>query len=296
MLKKRLCRTYENAKRIKIDEDSKIILFSDCHRGDNSFSDEFAHNQNIYFYALSYYFKNEFTYIELGDGDELWEHKDFKYIRNAHSDIFELLKDYHDEERLHMIYGNHNLQFKYPWVVKRDLHSFFEEMKEEREPLFEGLKVQEAIILESENQGEIFLIHGHQGDIFNDYLWFIARFLMRYFWKYAHIIGFRNPTSPAKNRSKRHKVEKRLSQWIVREKKILIAGHTHRAKFPEVGEIPYFNDGCCVHPRAITGIEIEHMMISLVEWRIVPKDDGQLVVEKKVLKGPKELRQYWNSF
>lgn len=296
MLNKRLNQTYEKAKRIKIDIHSKLIFFSDCHRGDNSFSDEFALNQSIYYYALYYYFKKAFTYIELGDGDELWEQKDFNHIYEAHNDVFELLKAYYDDGRFHMIYGNHNVQFKYPWVVKRDLHTVFEEMQEERTPLFKGIQVTEAIVLYEEKGGEIFLIHGHQGDVFNDYLWPVARFLMRYFWRYAHIIGFRNPTSPAKNRSKRHKVEKRLSQWIVEEKKLLIAGHTHRAKFPEVGEIPYFNDGCCVHPRAITGIEIEHMHISLIEWRIVPRDEGQLAVERRVLKGPTELKAYWDSF
>lgn len=296
MIGKRLSKTYEQAKRIKLDENTKLILFSDCHRGDNSFSDGFAPNQSIYYYALYYYFKKDFTYIELGDGDELWEHKEFKYIREAHNDVFELLRAYYEDNRLHLLYGNHNVQFKYPWAVKRDLHTFFEEMQEETAPLFKGIQVTEGIVLFTEEKDEIFLIHGHQGDMFNDYLWPLARFLMRYFWRYAHIIGFRNPTSPAKNRNKRHKVEKRLSQWIVEEKKILIAGHTHRAKFPEIGEIPYFNDGCCVHPRSITGIEIEHMMISLVEWRIVPKDEGQLSVERRVLKGPKELRHYWESF
>ncbi|MGK0253755.1 MAG: hypothetical protein ACI9OE_001232 [Mariniflexile sp.] len=42
--KKRLDNAYKNAKIIDFDDDSKIILFSDCHRGDNSFADDFANN------------------------------------------------------------------------------------------------------------------------------------------------------------------------------------------------------------------------------------------------------------
>ena len=32
-----------------------------------------------------------FTYIELGDGDELWENRSMKQIIEAHGDVFSLL-------------------------------------------------------------------------------------------------------------------------------------------------------------------------------------------------------------
>ncbi|SRX52269.1 hypothetical protein AEQU1_00133 [Aequorivita sp. CIP111184] len=35
-------RAYETARRISFNDDSKFIIFSDCHRGDNSFADDFA--------------------------------------------------------------------------------------------------------------------------------------------------------------------------------------------------------------------------------------------------------------
>ena len=34
----------------------------------------------------------------------------------------------------------------------------------------------------------------------------------------------------------------------------------------EPGYIPLFNDGSCVHPRSITGIEIQNGSIALVKW------------------------------
>jgi hypothetical protein len=55
--KKILTNLYKKAERIKFNNDSKLIFFSDVHRGDNSISDDFAHNQNIYYYALALYVK-----------------------------------------------------------------------------------------------------------------------------------------------------------------------------------------------------------------------------------------------
>lgn len=56
---KRLDRAYREALRIPFNNNSKIVLFSDCHRGDNSFADDFANNRNIYFHALKNYFKKD---------------------------------------------------------------------------------------------------------------------------------------------------------------------------------------------------------------------------------------------
>ena len=78
--KKRLDNAYKNAYRITFDNTSKFILFSDCHRGDNSFADDFANNRNIYFHALKHYYNEGFSYCELGDGDELWENLSFDSI------------------------------------------------------------------------------------------------------------------------------------------------------------------------------------------------------------------------
>ena len=69
--RKRFNRAYERAKRVSFNDNSKLVIFSDCHRGDNSFADDFANNRNIYFHALKHYYNEGYTYCELGDGDEL---------------------------------------------------------------------------------------------------------------------------------------------------------------------------------------------------------------------------------
>jgi hypothetical protein len=101
--KTRLDHAYKNAKRITFDNTSKFILFNDCHCGDNSFADDFANNRNIYFPALKHYYSGGFNYAEIEDGDELWENLSFESIFFAHKNLYIRMKQFHDEERLHMI-------------------------------------------------------------------------------------------------------------------------------------------------------------------------------------------------
>lgn len=289
----RLSGAYKRARRMTINSDSKIIFFSDVHRGDNSLSDEFAHNQNLYYHALQHYFREGFTYIEVGDGDELWEHKKFEVIRYAHSDVFMLLRAFYDTGRFHMIYGNHNVAFKKPHHIEKNLFSFYDEYESFFSELFPGIEVPEAIVLEDEaTGGEVFVVHGHQGDFINDQIWPVMKFLNRYFWRFFHIIGFRNPASPAKNAHKRHKIEVNYSKFIEQNNKMLIVGHTHRPKYPKQGELPYFNTGCCIHPRNITGLEIVGSEISFIEWRVLPDDDGVLQIKRRVVRGPRPLTDF----
>ena len=46
---------------------------------------------------------------------------------------------------------------------------------------------------------------------------------------------------------------------------MIICGHTHNSRMPKTDEAPYFNDGCCVLPYAMTAIEIEEGNISLIK-------------------------------
>lgn len=287
---KRLTQAYEDALCLPFNKDSKLILFSDVHRGDNSFSDEFAHNQNIYLHAMNYYYDRGFTYIEVGDGDELWEHSDFKHIRGAHDDVYDVLKSYFKEERFYGIYGNHNLDFKDPAFIHRNLKHYYDDINEVYEVLLDGIQYHEAIRLKYEGfEKDIFVLHGHQGDFINDQGWRFTKFINRNLWHYLHIIGFTNPASPAKNLHKQHKIERNFSKWIRETDQMMIIGHTHRPKFPREGDVPYFNTGSCIFPRNITGIEIEKGEISLIEWRIRADEEGKLCVIRRLISGPLPL-------
>ncbi|WP_353780099.1 serine/threonine protein phosphatase [Winogradskyella sp. 3972H.M.0a.05] len=292
--KKRLDNAYQNAKRVNFNDHSKFILFSDCHRGDNSFADDFANNRNIYFHALSHYYNSGFDYCELGDGDELWENISFNAILDAHKNVYMLMKQFHEEGRLHMIWGNHDMVYRDPEYVEKHLSTYFDEKIGEDVELFCDLQYHEAIVLRhTETEQELFLAHGHQADWWNYLFWKWSRFMVRVLWKPLQILGIADPTSPAKNYKNLIKVEKRLKKWIRENDNILtIVGHTHRPRFPKTNEIALFNDGSCVHPRSITGIEIEEGKISLIKWQVATKEDGTLQIIRVLLEGPKKLYDF----
>jgi len=143
----RLDRAYKNAKVIPFDDQSKFILFSDCHRGDNSFADEFANNRNIYIHALTHYYNEGYTYCELGDGDELWENHSFKQLLRAHKNAYELLQLFYQEDRLEMIWGNHDMVYRNPRYVKKHLSYYLDHKTGEEVALFPNIKYEEAILL-----------------------------------------------------------------------------------------------------------------------------------------------------
>ena len=292
--KKRFDNAYKNAKIIHFNDTSKFILFSDCHRGDNSFADDFANNRNIYFHALKHYYNEGFQYCEVGDGDELWENLSFHPIFEAHKNVYMLMKQFHEQERLHMIWGNHDMVYRNPDYVEKNLSTYFDEKLGEDVELFCNLKYHEGIILKhTETKQELFLTHGHQADWWNYTFWKWSRFLVRILWKPLNVMGIADPTTPAKNYKELIKVERRTKKWIAENNNLItIVGHTHRPRFPEPGDIAFFNDGSCVHPRSITGIEIENGAITLIKWLIETTDDGILKIVRVVLEGPRTLLSY----
>lgn len=294
---KKLMVAYKNAKTEYFDENSKYIIFSDCHRGDDSVSDEFSRNQILLLRALEYYNEHGYVYVEAGDGDELWEYPKFKHIRLAHSDVFAVLKKLHDNKRLIMIYGNHNIYLKDKAYVRKNFYNFYDDYTQDIHELFTDIKPIEALILKNKNNGqEIFVVHGHQGDLMNDQLWVVNMLLLRYFWRFMHVVGFTNPSSPARNHFKRHKIERNYKKWIAKHKLMLICGHTHRQKFPKKEELPYFNTGCCIHSKGITGIEILNGEIMMVDWRIKADPDGTLQIERHIMRGPQPIEKFDDNF
>lgn len=293
---KRLSKVLSSAKILPIDNSSKIVLMSDCHRGDGNWNDNFAPNQNLYLAALTFYYERGYTYIELGDGDELWENRKIDPIVNTHSDVFWLLSHFYKSGRFYMIYGNHDMVKKSSHYFNTKCKSFYCDTINEKIPLFPGIEIHEGILLKYENTNyQIFLTHGHQVDFFNDTLWRISRFLIRYLWTPLELIGIRNPTSASKNNIKKSKVEKRIMEWSKKENQMIITGHTHRPHFPKVGETLYFNDGSCVYPRDITAIEINNGFISLVKWKIKVNSDRGLYVGRDVIENPVRLLNYFEA-
>lgn len=197
-MNKKLDKIFERSKRLIIDDNTKIFIMSDCHRGEGNNHDNFTKNQNIFKAALQYYYDKGFTYIELGDGDEMWEIKDYENIIDIHIDSFKQIKKFNDSGKLIMIYGNHDIVKKSPTILKKYFYKYYDKEKKQNAELLKNLTVQESLILNYKNH-DIFLIHGHQVDFLNSTLWRFSRFLVKNLWKPAENIGIKDPTSAAKN-------------------------------------------------------------------------------------------------
>lgn len=295
MVNKIIDKAFKEARIVQLPKDAKLIFFSDLHKGDNSYADDFRHNFEVYKHALELYFEQHFTYVELGDAIELWENKTFEPIYKVHKPIFELLKEFHRHKRLFLVWGNHDMEFRNPIMLERILRNFFPAKNIEDKNQYFDLEYYESLLFEFENtENGIFALHGHQADYMNYKHWKFNRFFVRYFWKYLQKwFGIRDPTSPAKNYKGLVKIERKLNQWIINNNnQMIICGHTHRPRFPDPGDIPLFNDGSCVHPDSITGIEIENFKISLIKWHYVYNDKQEKSIVKTVLEGPEDLSKY----
>jgi predicted phosphodiesterase len=144
-------------------------------------------------------------------------------------------------------------------------------------------------------QHRLFLVHGHQGDAINDRYAKVGRFLVRYLWRNLQLLGVNDPTSPAQNFSKRAKVEGEIVKWSRQNRQMLIAGHTHLPAFPRPVDPPYFNTGSCVHPRCITGIEIQGGTIALIKWSVQPDENGALHILREHLEPAEGLEAYFEA-
>lgn len=288
----RLQGAFQDAPCIPLSKYTKYILISDCHRGNGSSDDNFLKNQHLYFAALKYYYEKGYTYIELGDGDELWENRSIKQITEVHSSVFWLLAKFYQEKRLYLLYGNHDMIKKYPKKVQQNFQSYTCPSENKELPLFPEITFHSGLILKDrEGKKDIYLTHGHQTDFLNSNLWKLSRFLVRYLWGPAERLGFLDPTSAAKNNEKKRRTEEKLTKWAKKEGHILITGHTHR---PMIGtkDAPYCNTGSCVHPHGITCIEIENRCMTLVKWTVSTRADQSMYVAREILAEPICIDEY----
>lgn len=286
----KLDKLYKASKTISFSSQSKFIIMSDCHRGTGTFTDQFLPNRPLFLAALQYYYDEGFTYIELGDGDELWQNSSYLDIIETYSDCYSQMARFYQEDRFYMLYGNHDkIKMTYNLARKRD----FIRKPYTTIPLLPNITVYESLLLRDEMHGyQVFLVHGHQGDLMNDQLWLFTKGLVRYIWKPLELIGFHDPTS-ATGPKQKHKVEQKLSNWVQNKPVIVIAGHTHRYQFARPGSPLYFNDGSCVGPGYISGIEMKDGKLQLVRWSITPRSDRTLFIGRQIIDGPVLLSKYF---
>ena len=280
----RMERTFQDARCLPLNRCTRYIVFSDCHRGIGNANDNFLKNEFLYLAAMGHYNRECFTCLELGDGDELWENRSLDRIKEAHQESFEMLARFYEAGRLYLVYGNHDMVKKDPAFLEKNFQTCFCDQDLCERPLCPGVRFYPGIILrDSENKQDIYLTHGHQADLLNSTFWRLSRFLVRYVWRPLEALGIPDPTSAAKNNTRKKQSEKRLSQWAALRGLYLVTGHTHH---PMIKDSGYFNTGSCIHPSGITGIEIRGRCLTLVKWSVAARPDLSLYARREVLGEP----------
>jgi UDP-2,3-diacylglucosamine pyrophosphatase LpxH len=293
-----LTRAFQAALRLPFDDSSRFVFFSDCHRGSNDRTDVFAPNKGLFRQALDHYLRRGFTYVEVGDGDELWMNPRFSDVQRAHRPIFDLLHQFDRRNRLHLLEGNHD-------VLANGRHNAADDGQDRDAK--GGLGLREGLVLEYTRNGqEIVVLHGHQADFGIDPGFAISRFVVRHVWRRLQELGFGTAPIWAKPEYRRswpeqqimnwlqghkRKIERRIYNWLEACEKAVICGHTHFPHFAAPGTLPYFNAGSCVIPGHITGLEIQNGLISLVKWTTAghkPGDNGH-AIRRELVAPPRSL-------
>jgi UDP-2,3-diacylglucosamine pyrophosphatase LpxH len=242
-----------------------LVFFSDCHRGDGGLADDLWPNRELYTNVLAHYYAQGYTYIEVGDGDELWKNRRLAPIQRAHRTIYDLLHEFHKQGRLHLIMGNHDHATPCLRTIAK-----------------EGMPTCKGLVLQHKASGqEILVAHGHQADFEKEPGLLFSRLGVRYFWRSLQQRGYwRNPNwreiaqGPSRlgraiaraMLSRNDRVEARLKSWLRPGGPALVCGHTHVARFAAPGEPAYFNTGCCIVPGQLTGLELDRGQLAPIRW------------------------------
>ena len=267
----------------------KFIIFSDQHKGDKSRADDFKTCETNYVAALEYYRENNFSFIALGDCEELWKFP-AERILSANESALKAESAF-QPDNFYKTFGNHDLI----WKNKADVFLLLQKYFPLPLQLYEGVMLRLKIAEKSLN---IFLTHGHQGDLMSDNN-AVSTWIVAHLWvplqRYLRI----NINTPSDDYSLRNKHNILMSEWSsAQENLILVTGHTHVPVFASgryydhpSNKIPgkeqhllkpsYFNSGCCCFDDGdITGIEISDGFIRLVKWYDEEHGSKKMVLEE----------------
>lgn len=302
-------------------QNARIIILSDQHKGARDYADDFRHTEKNYLAALRHYYDQGFTFVNLGDCEELWESTPSTVIDHNHAPLLEEAR-FEAAGRYMRVYGNHDLEWAY--AIQQNLYL---------KPLFgPKLIVHEGLLLTTryhEQEYAIFLTHGHQGDQRSDGNAFSMWFVAAIWTPIQRFLGISTDTiTDSFELVDRHNIM--MYEWSATQQNLLfISGHTHKPVFASLDHIDrlntqlekalienddaavaaiqqelerrqqeyagkklvktmvkpsYFNTGCCCFSDGdLTGIEIDRGMVRLVKWKANGDTGNRIVLEESPL-------------
>lgn len=208
----------------------RFIIFSDQHKGCRDGADDFAGAEKNYLAALDYYYDKGFSYISLGDSEELWENS-LRAVKKHNHTVFDLEKKFLKQNRFYKIFGNHDLFWDNDPLAAWHLKDIYGQK----------IRVYEGLILIPSGGAvdfrlpttdyRLFLTHGHQGDAQSDGNWF-SKFFIANIWAPLQAYLRINPNTPAYDAEKKTLHNRIMYEWAAeKENTWLITGHTHQPVF-----------------------------------------------------------------
>lgn len=290
---------------LSVEDHSRFIIFSDQHKGARNGYDDFALAERNYLRALDYYNEEGFTYVNLGDAEELWKNS-LSSVLKHNKFCFEKERRFVERGAYIKIVGNHDLY----WANDPLAGLTLEKIYGKKLRVYEGLILRR--VMADKTLINIFLTHGHQGDKQSDGNWF-SKWFVSVIWGRLQAYFELNPNTPAFNDRLKNNHNMMMYEWIAQQKStILITGHTHQPVFVSLTQLErlyhkldkaraiedidlisklnqeinqrirfgdpvpdftayypyYFNSGCCCFDDGdITGIEIIGGLIRLIKWK-----------------------------
>lgn len=207
----------------EITEKDKFIIFSDQHKGARNYADDFMFAENNYLHALKYYNEKLYHYINLGDSEELWKNLLESVIKHNKA-TFQAEKLFINRNAFTKIFGNHDLYWDNDPLSGFSLNRIYGK----KIPIYEGavlkIKINETIL-------DIFLTHGHQGDLQSDGNWFSKWFVSNVWGPIQSFLQI-NPNTPAYDNQLKTQHNKMMYSWVINQRNlVLITGHTHQPVF-----------------------------------------------------------------
>jgi predicted phosphodiesterase len=213
----------------------RFIIFSDQHKGARDGADIFAKSARNYLAALDHYNSKKFIYINLGDSEELWENL-FLTVKRHNKATFEKEKLFITDDRFVKIFGNHDLYWDNDPLAAVGLTQIYGR----RIPIYEGVILQTKV---DSNPLEIFMTHGHQGDLQSDGNWFSKWFVSDIWGPLQGYLRI-NPNTPAYNNQLKTDHNRMMYEWSSQRKNmLLITGHTHQPVFRSLTQLEILYTG-----------------------------------------------------
>lgn len=207
----------------EISETDKFIILSDQHKGARDYADDFSLAEKNYLKALEFYHLEGFHYINLGDSEELWENLMESVIKH-NKQTFEAEKAFVDSNRFTKIFGNHDLYWDNDPLAGFNLNRIYGK----KVPIYEGAILRMPF---GADKLDIFLTHGHQGDMQSDGNWF-SKWFVSTIWAPLQAYLQINPNTPAYDNQLKTVHNAMMYGWVAKQvNKVLITGHTHQPVF-----------------------------------------------------------------